>query len=107
MNKPRDDDDTYFSRRNDDVKITFPFNLGSVQASGRSVILILVALGLIAAYVWHDFKSDIANAATHEAIWFQTMILATPEKDRPRLLQSSASKAPESIRSKIFTGVGP
>lgn len=100
--EPAEDDDTVVrGKRGDDMRIK-AFGV-EVQASGRSVILILIAIALIGLLYYHDYKSDNWNRVIHEGLWVQTLILATPEKDRKVALRKSAesSTIPDSVRSKI------
>jgi hypothetical protein len=95
-------DDTLSSRRNDDLGLKLPFGI-EVRAKGRSVIYVILALGVIALLFWHDHKSDISNREMHEALWTQILITSTPEKDRAVMLQRiiGNSAAPESVKNKV------
>lgn len=84
------------------MKIKLPFGI-EVNANGRSVVLVLIALVLIALLSWHHVSSDALGQATNEAIWFQTIVLAAPQEERKKLLELGSAKAPPSIREKIIT----
>lgn len=93
--------DDSFVRRTDDVKLKLPFGI-EINANGRSVILVLIALALIGLLAWHHVTSDASNQSIHEAVWFQTLILAAPQEARPLLLRQGATKAPQSVKDKIY-----
>lgn len=75
-----------------------------IQARGRNVIYIILVLGAIGLLYWHDYKSDNWSRIMHEGMWAQTLILSTPEKERPRVLKKIASDGatvPASVQKKI------
>ena len=74
-----------------------------IHASGRSVIFIILAIGAIGLLYWHDYKSDNWARVFHEGQWVQMLILATPEKDRQRVLRgiSRSAEVPASVKQKI------
>jgi len=92
---PLDEEGT-FSRRSDDVVIKFPFG-AEVKASGRSVVLILIAFAIIASVVWHDYKSTQQNTAVVEALQSVSFLLTLSEKERKQLNLAM----PESLRQKL------
>lgn len=101
MKNAPNNDDTTIHKRGDDMRIK-AFGV-EVQASGRSVTLVIIALAIIGEVFWHDYKSDNWNKIMHEGLWIQTLIIATPEEDRQTVLKKSVetSTIPDSVRSKI------
>lgn len=73
-----------FSRRVDDVGIKFPFGV-EVKATGRSVILVLIAFAVIAVLVWHDYKSTEQNTRMVEALSVVSFVLTLTEHERKAL----------------------
>lgn len=100
-NNSEDEDRTSRRKRGDDMSIK-AFGV-EVQASGRSVTLVLIALAIIGEVFWHDYKSDNWNKIMHEGLWVQTLIIATPEADRQTVLKKSieSSTVPEAVKIKI------
>lgn len=98
-----EEDETQIGKRREDLEISF-FGI-KLKGTARSIASLMNgAVGILAlagVMLWHDHKNDIAVAAVHEAIWFQTLTLATPQEDRIRMLKDNAAKLPESVRSKI------
>ena len=101
----KNEGDTAAPQRKDDVELSF---LGlRIRGTVRSIISIvnstIVILGLVAAMLWHDSKSEAATLEIRNAIWFQTLTLATPQEDRPRLLRN-APQVPDTVKNKLKGG---
>ena len=90
------DEESSLSRRSDDVVIKFPFG-AEIKASGRSVVLVLIAFAIIASVVWHDYKSTQQNTAVVEALQSVSFLLTLSEKERKQLNLAM----PESLRQKL------
>lgn len=96
-----DEEETTNGRRSDDMGLKLgPLEL---QARGKSVIFVVLVLAAIGLLYWHDYKSDNWSRVMHEGMWAQTLILATPEKDRPRTLKKLSIDAtvPKAVQKKI------
>lgn len=80
------------SKRGDDVTIVFPFGWGSYEGSGRLLVLILIALGLLAVSlissavgVWHDRRVAADHAQVLRAIYLQTYVMSLSEERKKQL----------------------
>lgn len=93
------DEEQTQTKRREDLEVSF---LGmKLKGSVRAVVSLLNGtIGLLAltvAVLWHDNK-------TVEAIWFQTLTLATPQEARAALIRQHSDKVPEVVRSKLPKG---
>lgn len=91
------------TRRGEDLDIS----LGPIHLQGRAKAVISLVNGMVgmlalaAAVVWHANKSDSESTQILEAIWFQTIALATPQEARGELLMKNVEKMPEAVRKKL------
>jgi len=84
--------------RHDDMEISaFGVNL---RASGRTVVLVVCALGILAFSIWHDFKSTNQNATVVEELRNMAYVLTLTEAERKRLNLAM----PESLRARSASG---
>lgn len=80
MAKPpfRDYDD--HPRRNDDIKIK-AFGI-ELEANGKMVILMIIAIAALTVAVWGIFRNEEAHAAMWRAVERQTCVLTLNEQER-------------------------
>jgi hypothetical protein len=90
------------NKRTDDVGVKLPGGI-EIRARGKDVIFVIIAIGALGLLYWHDYKSDNWARSFHEGQWAQTLILATPEKERPDALRRIAKDAtvPANVQIKI------
>lgn len=69
-------------KRGDDIKITFPFNLGSVEASGRTVVGIILVISAIGFLFWHDYQTEQAHERTNRTMQTVICVLTLNEQER-------------------------
>lgn len=77
------------------MEIKLPF--GSVRASGRIVIMVILCLALVGVLLFHDWKSTNQNNAMIEALQAVSYVLTLSERERKDLHLDM----PDSIRDKF------
>lgn len=79
------------------MEVKFPFG-GSIRASGRVVIMVVLVLGLLSFLFWHDVKSTQQNTAVVEALQAVSYVLTLTDAERKAL----RLQMPISLREKLL-----
>lgn len=82
MGKPPFREDDEMPKRVDDIRIVFPFNMGSVEASGRTVVGIILVIAALGYLFWHDFKTERAHEASTRTLQTVICVLTLNEAER-------------------------
>ena len=82
--------------RSDDMEVKLPF--GSIRASGRIVVMVVLVLGLLGFIFWHDVKSTQQNTAVVEALQAVSYVLTLTDSERKEL----RLQMPPSLREKLM-----
>lgn len=86
------------NKRNDDVKITFPFGWGSIEGNGRIIALLLVALitpiTTLGTILWVANRLSTEHATVVRAVYLNTYVMSLTEPQRMAL----DLREPEEIR---------
>lgn len=89
--------DCGYGNRSDDMELRFPFGF-SIRASGRAVVTAILVLCVIAALVWHDYKSTEQNTLMVEALAVVSYVLTLDERERKAL----QLRMPEGLRKRLL-----